>query len=206
MHPVYSYFFPEHNWLTLAWFVRRFSAEASEALTETSTETVGQSSTFSIDYDVPARSQPEEDFVTLRELHDAALDMALNEDDYTDVMHTATQSTTPSSSTTQSRSASDMWRKPQFNVASAESLLTSFATMLEHLPFVTVPADITVAQLAATRPFFLLAILTVSSGSKAVQKHALYDEEFLKILGLKYVSAGERSLQLLQGLLIYCAW
>lgn len=39
-----------------------------------------------------------------------------------------------------------------------------------------------------------------------VQKHALYDDEFRKALGLKYGSGGERSLELLQGILIYCAW
>lgn len=78
--------------------------------------------------------------------------------------------------------------------------------MLEYIPFIVLPADSTVTQVAATKPFILLAILTVSSRSRPVQKHSLYDEEFLRVLGLKYVSGGERSLQLLQGLLIYCSW
>lgn len=52
----------------------------------------------------------------------------------------------------------------------------------------------------------LLAILAVASYSTSPQGHSLYDEEFRKVLGLKFVTASERSLEMLQGLLIYCAW
>ncbi|OAR02979.1 hypothetical protein LLEC1_05647 [Akanthomyces lecanii] len=76
-----------------------------------------------------------------------------------------------------------------------------------HLADQGSPAQSTaVFPLAARQPFVLLAILTVTSGSRSVQKHSLYDDEFLKILGLKYVSGGDGSLELLRGLLIYCAW
>ncbi|UKZ57310.1 hypothetical protein TrVGV298_011163 [Trichoderma virens] len=91
-------------------------------------------------------------------------------------------------------------------MASAETLLHNFSSMLEYIPFIVLPASSTVTHVAATRPFTLLAILTVASRSRTVQKHSLYDEEFLRVLGLKYVSGGERSLHLLQGLLIYCSW
>jgi len=52
----------------------------------------------------------------------------------------------------------------------------------------------------------LLAILASASGCRTVQGHGLYDEEFRKVLGLKYVAGGERCLEMLQGLLVYCAW
>jgi hypothetical protein len=60
--------------------------------------------------------------------------------------------------------------------------------------------------MAQTRPFVLLAILAATSGLQSLYGHNLYDEEFRKILALKFVAGGERSLELLQGLLIYCAW
>jgi hypothetical protein len=91
-------------------------------------------------------------------------------------------------------------------MASAEDLLKSFRSTLTYLPFIKLPDDITIPHLAATKAFVLLAILTVASGSSMVQKYPLYDDEFRKALSLKYVSGGERSLELLQGLLIYCAW
>lgn len=78
--------------------------------------------------------------------------------------------------------------------------------MLVHYPCVLLRQEETVAGLAAERPFVLLAILAVASGSRTLQGHSLYDEEFRKVLGLKYVAGGERSLELLQGILIYCTW
>lgn len=53
----------------------------------------------------------------------------------------------------------------------------------------------------AERPFELLAMLAVAAGPAA-----LYDEEFRRVLAFKYVAGGERSPELLRGLLIYCAW
>ncbi|KAM0322718.1 hypothetical protein ACHAQA_009309 [Verticillium albo-atrum] len=96
--------------------------------------------------------------------------------------------------------------KPQFNLDLAADLLTSFRRMLPHFPCIVLPEDATVPSLAKSRPFVLLAILSVASGAASLQGHTLYDEEFRKVLGLKFVAGGERSLELLQGLLIYTAW
>jgi hypothetical protein len=96
--------------------------------------------------------------------------------------------------------------KPQFNLDSASKLLASFRHMLPHLPCLVLPEDVDVRSLARGAPFVLLAILAVTSCSSSLQGHSLYDEEFRKVLGLKFVAGGERSLELLQGILIYCAW
>ncbi|KAL9942834.1 hypothetical protein ACHAQF_000743 [Verticillium nonalfalfae] len=103
-------------------------------------------------------------------------------------------------------SMSTVGLKPQFNLDLAASLLTSFRRMLPHFPCIVLPDDATVPSLAKSRPFVLLAILSVASGAASLQGHTLYDEEFRKVLGLKFVAGGERSLELLQGLLIYTAW
>ncbi|KAI1734805.1 hypothetical protein F4680DRAFT_330712 [Xylaria scruposa] len=96
--------------------------------------------------------------------------------------------------------------KPQFNLDSATKLLASFRNMLPHLPCLVLPEDADVRSLARSSPFILLAILAVTSCSSSLQGHSLYDEEFRKVLGLKFVAGGERSLELLQGVLIYCCW
>lgn len=97
--------------------------------------------------------------------------------------------------------------QPQFNLDSAATLLASFKdSMLPYFPVMVLPSDISVPALAKERPFVLLAILAAASGGKSLQGHNLYDEEFRKVLGLKFVSSGERSVELLVGLLIYCAW
>lgn len=133
--------------------------------------------------------------------------------------------TTPSSSTSNARSQQqqrptkpvhDLAIKPQFNLDSATRLLTTFASsMLPHMPCMVLRlrpegpdegAGPDVRSLARTRPFALLAVLAAASCSASLQGHSLYDEEFRKILALKFVAGGERSLELLQGLLIYCSW
>lgn len=131
---------------------------------------------------------------------------ALDEDYFLDEPPLLSQSTSSSAASNHPRTTVDIWRKPQFNAASAQSLLETFGGMLKNLPFLDICNGTTVPQLASTHPFALLAILTVASGLSSVQTHSLYDEEFLKVLGLKYVSGGDSSLELLQALLIYCAW
>lgn len=116
---------------------------------------------------------------------------------------------TPPSSTTGSQSSHSI--QPQFNLDSATALLASFrAGMLPRYPVTSLPsggAGGEVPALAGTRPFVLLAVLAAASTSRSLQGgHGLYDEEFRRVLGLKFVSRGERSLELLVGLLIYCVW
>ncbi|KAK3330612.1 hypothetical protein B0H66DRAFT_69338 [Apodospora peruviana] len=97
--------------------------------------------------------------------------------------------------------------QPQFNVDSAAALLDTFRTvMLRQFPCALIPPEATVADLAKDRPFVLLAVLAAASSSRTLKGHSLYDEEFRKILGLKFVAGGERSIELLQGLVIYVAW
>lgn len=153
-------------------------------------------------------AEVDENFETLRETHDAVIGKLFPEDDeeMSPFPDSVLSFQTPTSSSTQSHSIHDLHTKPSFNVASAESLLRFFHSMLKYLPFITLPEDTAIRQLAATKPFVLLAILSSTSGSKTLQGHTLYDEEFRKVLGLKFVAGGERSLELLQGILIYCAW
>ncbi|KAK3693642.1 hypothetical protein B0T22DRAFT_436807 [Podospora appendiculata] len=97
--------------------------------------------------------------------------------------------------------------QPQFNLDSATSLLATFRSrMLAHFPCVVLPPDSTVVSLARQRPFVLLAVLAAASSSRTLQGHSLYDGEFRKMLALKFVAGGERSLELLQGLIIYVSW
>ena len=78
--------------------------------------------------------------------------------------------------------------------------------MLTFCPLISLPHDATVTELSASQPFVLLAILAAASGSRTLQGHNLYDEEFRKVLALKMVAGGEQSIELLQGILIYCLW
>ena len=105
------------------------------------------------------------------------------------------------------RTLASLRLQPQFNLDSAGGLLATFrGVMLRHFHCVVVGEGDTVESMARERPFVLLAVLAAASGSRTLQGHSLYDEEFRKILGLKFVAGGERTAELLQGLVVYLAW
>jgi hypothetical protein len=166
------------------------------------------SKTFTIDFDVPSLPEVDENFDALRDSHSQMIDSIFPSDQESDALSAPdsppTGFPTPGSSNT--HSIQSLHAKPQFNLDSAASLLASFRGMLVHYPVVSLKPEETVSSLAASRPFVLLAILSAASGSRTLQGHTLYDEEFRKVLGLKFVAGGERSMELLQGILIYCAW
>lgn len=171
--------------------------------------------TFTIDFEVPAAHDVDQDFETLKGSHMDHLDAMFPDDEdspYQDpptVQEDGTATGGSGVSTHSSGAAHSIesfQARPQFNIASAETLLSSFHSMLQHFPCIYLKREATVPELAATRPFVLLAILAAASASKTLQGHSLYDEEFRKVLGLKIVTGGESSLELLQGILIYSAW
>ncbi|RYO84071.1 hypothetical protein DL766_009696 [Monosporascus sp. MC13-8B] len=184
----------------------------------------GPSKTFSIDFSMPADEDPATHFDSLREHHERILEDLLPSPDREEdegkgggqIFSLDDQSRTPSSMTMASSSTRSPRRQrplgelgiqPQFNLDSAERLLATFQdTLLPHCPSVALPDGADVRSLARDMPFVLLAILAVTSCSTSLQGHSLYDEEFRKVLGLKFVTSSERSLEMLQGLLIYCAW
>ncbi|RSL43954.1 hypothetical protein CEP53_011451 [Fusarium sp. AF-6] len=167
------------------------------------------SKTFTIDFDVPSLPEVDENFDALRDSHSQMMDSMFPSDQESDAFSAPesplTGFPTPGSSNN-THSIQSLHAKPQFNLDSAASLLASFRGMLVHYPVVSLKPEETVSSLAASRPFVLLAILSAASGSRTLQGHTLYDEEFRKVLGLKFVAGGERSMELLQGILIYCAW
>ncbi|KAI1408532.1 hypothetical protein F5Y13DRAFT_107487 [Hypoxylon sp. FL1857] len=186
----------------------------------------GPSKTFSIDFTIPIDEDLHDDLDDLREKHERFIDdlvPSIEEDDpednlammspsagqtfdFSDLSMPTPSLTTASTASTHSRPVSSLGIKPQFNLDSAEKLLESFRSMLPYYPCIVLPDDADVRSMARGMPFVLLAILAVTSCSSSLQGHSLYDEEFRKVLGLKFVAGGERSLELLQGLIIYCAW
>ena len=87
----------------------------------------------------------------------------------------------------------------------AEQLLSDFRNKAPFFPFVIIPQNATVQSLARISPFLLLAILTSAASMNPPLRHQL-DQEFRKILSEKVIIDGQKSLDFLQGLLIYLAW
>jgi hypothetical protein len=165
--------------------------------------------TFSINFRVPADDLVGPAFDTLVRDHADYIESLLpDEGSSDDPLPSLSPSYSTSTATTdgETRTLQSFCVPPQFNLESATSLLNTFRHMLPNFPCIVVPDEETVISLARERPFVLLAILASVSGTQGFQGHALYDEEFRKVLALKAVAADEQSLELVQGLLIYCGW
>lgn len=88
----------------------------------------------------------------------------------------------------------------------AEELLNIYLlTSRNYFPYVLLPEDTSVFQLRSDRPFLLQAILTVASWKNRVRQLIL-EEELLRDLGVRFFTKGEKTLEILQGLLVYLAW
>ncbi|KAI0153757.1 hypothetical protein BJ166DRAFT_365562 [Pestalotiopsis sp. NC0098] len=178
----------------------------------------GPSKTFSIDFTMPADEEPVDSIDELRRQHERFIDDLIpsseEEEDNVPAMSPSagpvfdfnSLPTPTSTASLRTRPMVNLGIKPQFNLDSAEKLFQMFRSMLPSCPCVMLDECTDVRCMARDSPFVLLAILAATSCSTSLQGHSLYDEEFRKVLGLKFVTGGERTLDLLQGILVYCAW
>lgn len=127
---------------------------------------------------------------------------------------------TPSTSLTPNDWSLDIWSGyPKINgiscpelllecglsIDAADGFLNRFRTMTSYFPFFMVPSEATVLTMCKERPFVLVAALAAATSS---------DKKLQKSLGDKFrtcalhtiVVNNERSLDLLNGMLVYLAW
>jgi hypothetical protein len=87
----------------------------------------------------------------------------------------------------------------------AERYLADFRSrMLPYLPFIHLAPDLTAEQLRQERPFFLRAVVAVSSTS--IRHKVEYGKELKNMLAQHCLVENRSSLDLLLGLLTYIAW
>ncbi|RAH55763.1 hypothetical protein BO85DRAFT_470105 [Aspergillus piperis CBS 112811] len=147
------------------------------------------------------RSQPkaeEDEVMQLRQLHRGVLQgRNLGEDPRTLIDN---QSSVGDTVDCNSRSS-----KISLNMNDAEQLLLQFRQQRAYFPFIEVPEGTTAALMAPSQPFLLLAILTVSLTRKPLLQKRL-DERFRRVLSERVIFYGEKSMDYVQGLLVYMAW
>lgn len=87
----------------------------------------------------------------------------------------------------------------------AEQSLRLFQTKAPSFPFVVVPPDVSLTSLRREKPFLLLAILACALQGQKKLRNAI-ELEIRESLSQKVVVNGEKSMDLLQGLLVYLCW
>lgn len=85
-----------------------------------------------------------------------------------------------------------------------QMLLDTYRGMVDFFPFVVLPRDCRCQDLFQSRPMLMFAVLTVSCYDSVLLQHTL-SQEFRKVVMVK-IMKGEKSLDLLQGLLVFIAW
>ncbi|KAL5337892.1 hypothetical protein BJX70DRAFT_408960 [Aspergillus crustosus] len=86
-----------------------------------------------------------------------------------------------------------------------EHFLNRFRGMTSYFPFVQLSAAWTVTSIAEEHPFLLLAAVAASSSKHIHLQDALINR-FKETLSQRVVLAGDKNLDLLQGLLVHLAW
>lgn len=87
----------------------------------------------------------------------------------------------------------------------AEGYIRMARDKVATFPFVVIPPDVTLDDLRRQRPFLLLTILACSAVDSLKLQDAL-DEEIRETLSKRAMLKGEKSLDLIQGLLVYLSW
>lgn len=87
----------------------------------------------------------------------------------------------------------------------AKERIRDFRSKTRRCPFVVIPANMSLETLRRERPFLLLAILAFTTDHNARLQNRL-KLELREVLSRRMVVDGEKSLDLLQGLMVYITW
>lgn len=87
----------------------------------------------------------------------------------------------------------------------AEDSVQHFRDTASNSPFVIISPDTSIDYLRRQKPFLLLTVVAMATiNNMKLQK--LLDQEIRDTLGRRVFMSGEKSLDLLQGILIYLTW
>lgn len=99
----------------------------------------------------------------------------------------------------------DVISKGVVSLERAQKSLDFYRSKTASFPFVYISPDCSLDRLRREKPFLLHAILTCGAQSNLKLQQAL-ELELRELLSRKMLIAGEKSMDLLQGLLVYLAW
>jgi len=99
----------------------------------------------------------------------------------------------------------DVISKGVVSFEGAEQSIHFFRSQCSSFPFIYISPQISLDTLRREKPFLLLSIITIGAQFNDKLLRVL-ELEFLEMLGKKVFVGGKKSLDLLQGLLVYMTW
>ncbi|TAQ88992.1 hypothetical protein B7494_g2656 [Chlorociboria aeruginascens] len=107
----------------------------------------------------------------------------------------------------QSHEYADVVDRGILTADTASSLFTCYVErMAPHMPAVVFPAGTTAADIRKTKPTLFLAILSASSGATYPEIQKVLTKELLSVYADKIICSGEKTLEIVQALLISTLW
>lgn len=100
----------------------------------------------------------------------------------------------------------DVISKDIISYGLAAEYLQCFRTKSIYFPFVVLPAHTMLDTLRREKPFLLLSVLSISAVQSPSRLQKTLELELRESLSRRTIMNGEKSLDLLQGLLVYIAW
>jgi len=101
----------------------------------------------------------------------------------------------------------DVIDRKLLSVATARQLFETYKEdLFQHYPMVPVPASISADEMRATKPTLFLAIIAAASAKEDSDLSALLDKEVLQQYATRSLMRSEKSLELVQALLISAVW
>ncbi|KAI9055633.1 hypothetical protein LZ554_000577 [Drepanopeziza brunnea f. sp. 'monogermtubi'] len=155
------------------------------------TSTASRHTEYSLSLPTVPSPDTRQDLVTLQKHH-----MDMSGDDNVDSLDDAHHDGVESPAVVEKR---------RITLKQAEELLLKFREKASFFPFVQIPLEATIPSLSRTSPFLLLAVLTAASLDDPLLHHQM-NHEFRRVLGSQVLRQGKKSLDFLQGLLVYIAW
>lgn len=102
---------------------------------------------------------------------------------------------------------SDVIDRGVISMAAARQLFDSYRTELfPHYPMVYVPGSVTADEIRQAKPTLFLAILAAAAGKGSPEVSAVLDKEVLQTYAMKSLVHSEKSLELVQSLLLSSFW
>ena len=106
-----------------------------------------------------------------------------------------------------SKAGQDVIDRGLLSMATARQLVETYRSELfVHYPTVPIPGDMTADELRSKRPTLFLAIIASASGKDNPELSATLDKEVLEAYATKSLMRSEKSLELVQALLISAVW
>lgn len=165
-------------------------------------------------YPAKSSADPENGAEVLIDIHKHVFPDGIRADEQSDGELESTQYLSPEvntsmltpASSTSNQNLSQTTTQTFLDGKESEKLLSCFQEMLPYFPFIIIPPETNEKSMSQEKPFLFLAMITAASFTYQPRLQTTLDAQFRAALSSEVIIGGRKSLEIIQGLLVYLAW